>query len=176
MLSSEKSTLRKEIRQRKFAFSADELHRKSSAILQKLEQHPLFIQAKTVLLYWSLPDEVYTHDFVERWSMQKTILLPIIIDDDIAPYLFDGKENMQSGCFSISEPATAVCEDEINLAIVPGIAFSPQGQRLGRGKGYYDRFLADFHGKKIGICFDFQLLPEIPVEQFDVKMDEVISN
>jgi 5-formyltetrahydrofolate cyclo-ligase len=71
--------------------------------------------------------------------------------------------------------STDNCQFKAPIILVPGIAFDPQGHRLGRGKGYYDRFLAahpDIY--KIGVCFDFQKVPEVPVDEFDIPVDEVV--
>ena len=64
---------------------------------------------------------------------------------------------------------------EIDLIIVPGVAFDAQCHRLGRGRGFYDRLLSSLHAPKIGICFDFQLVPSVPVESFDHPMDHVVT-
>ncbi|HQG08910.1 MAG TPA: 5-formyltetrahydrofolate cyclo-ligase, partial [Dysgonamonadaceae bacterium] len=65
--------------------------------------------------------------------------------------------------------------DSIDLIIVPGVAFDRKLNRLGRGKGYYDRLLSQLKSPKIGICFDFQLLESIPVEDWDIKMDMIVA-
>lgn len=149
---------------------------KSAALLEKLEQHPRFASAHTVLLYYSLPDEVQTHRFVEKWHRQKRILLPVVKGDILELRIYTGK-----GCLKTSEPyhieepegEAFTAYGEIDLSIIPGVSFDTQGNRLGRGKGYYDRLLPLLHTYNIGICYGFQVSKEIPTEPFDLPMDEV---
>ena len=170
-----KKQLRKEIREEKKRHSADELMALSSALLEQIEQHPRFIASDTILMYHSLSDEVQTHAFVEKWHTSKKILLPIVQGDILILRHYKGKELMQVGAFGIEEPIGEEFTgyDEIELSIIPGIAFDRHGNRLGRGKGYYDKLLPLLHTYNIGICYRFQALEEIPAEPFDRSMDEV---
>ena len=148
----------------------------SIALLNKLEQHPLFIAAKTVLLYYSLGDEVQTHDFIEKWYRQKDILLPVVKGDILELRRYTGPQNLQTGeAYHIEEPTGEAFTDytQIDFAIIPGVSFDKNGNRLGRGKGYYDRLLPQLHSYNVGICFDFQVSDEIPTESFDKPMHEV---
>lgn len=143
----------------------------------RLETHPLFQQAHTVLMYHSLPDEVRTHDFIRKWYVSKRILLPVVKEDGLELYTYNGPDRMKTGAYGIEEPTEGKFTDlrQIDLAVIPGVAFDRHGNRLGRGKGYYDRllpFLATTY--KLGICFPYQLLESIPTEPFDICMDEVL--
>lgn len=142
-----------------------------------LEQHPHFQKAKTVLLYHSLPDEVNTHAFIERWSLQKQLLLPVVKGDELELRFYKPSDELKVGSYHIMEPEGDKLTDysQIDLAVIPGVAFDAQGHRLGRGKGYYDRLLPQLNCFKIGICFPFQIVEEVPTDIYDVKMDEVIS-
>lgn len=154
------------------------LQERSDKIMQRLEETSLFGQASCIALYHAIPGEVQTADFIEKWFRKKKILLPVIEGDDLRLLLYTGKSSLKSGVFGILEPekgAETVPDEEIDLIIVPGVAFDRQRNRLGRGKGYYDRLLATLKVPKIGICFDFQLQETIPVEPFDKKMDRVIT-
>ena len=85
---------------------------------------------------------------------------------------------MQKGAFGIWEPkpdGEEAVEGAIDLIIVPGVAFDRQCHRLGRGRGFYDRLLSSLDVPKVGICFDFQLVPSVPVESFDYPMDHVVT-
>lgn len=149
----------------------------SDDILKRIEDHPVFQNAKTVLLYHSLPDEVYTHDFIRKWYTHKRILLPVVTGNTLELYTYTGPEKMQTGAYGIAEPTEGKFSNfkEIDLAIIPGMAFDRRGNRLGRGKGYYDRLLPFLAGTyKLGVCFPYQLLESIPTENFDVRMNEVI--
>ena len=144
-------------------------------MLSKLENHPAFRQAHTILLYYSLPDEVQTHEFVERWSREKQIILPVVKGDELELRQYTGPQDLQKGSFGIEEPTGELYDtpEQIELTIVPGVSFDRNGNRLGRGKGYYDRALARLQSYRIGVCFQFQLLPHNPVEATDLPMDEV---
>ena len=174
-----KRILRQSIRTIKASCSKAELEALSVSLLQRLEQHPVFVEARTVLLYHSLPDEVDTHAFIERWCNQKEIILPTVVGDDLELYRYTGPDCLTPGSYGILEPSGERFTDldRITLAVVPGMAFDAQGNRLGRGKGYYDRLLPHLSGAyKIGLCFPFQLLDEeIPHESHDCRMDEVIG-
>lgn len=170
-----KKKLRKQIAQEKSRHAPTELAAASIALLDKLEQHPRFIAARTVLLYYSLGDEVQTHGFVEKWYHQKKILLPVVKGDILELRVYTGKQSMKAGAYHIEEPTGEAFTDyaQIDFTIVPGVSFDRNGNRLGRGKGYYDRLLPQLHSYNVGICFDFQVSDEIPTEPFDKPMDEV---
>lgn len=165
------------ISQTKKQYDIASLKELSEKILYKLETTSSFIGAKTILMYYSLKDEVQTHDFVEQWSKTKTILLPVVVGDDLELRIYGGKEELEEGAYHIDEPTGNVYTDynKIDLVIVPGVAFDLKGNRLGRGKGYYDRLLPQIKAEKIGICFPFQVADNIPTEQFDIRMDKIIT-
>ncbi|MBQ4162847.1 MAG: 5-formyltetrahydrofolate cyclo-ligase [Parabacteroides sp.] len=144
----------------------------------RLEETELFRQASCIALYHALPGEVQTADFIEKWHKQKRLLLPIVKGNDLQLLLYTGKESVKTGAFGIWEPTEeceVVPEEEIDLVIVPGVAFDRQHNRLGRGKGFYDRLLSTLSAPKIGICYDFQLKELIPIEPFDKKMDLILT-
>ena len=137
MIMDEKKALRKEIRQLKQACPPEEKFRKSASVWEKVEGMPIFREAKTVLAYWSMDDEVYTHDFVKKWAGQKTFLLPCVRGDELELRYFDGEEKLAPGeGYAIPEPVGELFTDwaQIDLILVPGVAFDRAGNRLGRGK------------------------------------------
>ena len=152
----------------------------SIPVMCRLESHALFRAAHTVLLYSSLPDEVDTHTFIRRWEGRKRILLPVVVSDsELELRVYTGSGNMRRGAFNIDEPAGAAFTDygSIDLAVIPGVAFDRHGNRLGRGRGYYDRLLARLGWAgvpTIGVCFDFQKLDAIPAETHDIAVGEVL--
>ncbi|MBQ8672977.1 MAG: 5-formyltetrahydrofolate cyclo-ligase [Bacteroides sp.] len=151
---------------------------RSREIMERLEHHPVFQASDTVLLYHSLPDEVNTHEFVERWGGRKQLLLPVVVGDDLELRRYDGPSSMQVGAYGILEPVGENFTDyaAIGFVAVPGVAFDARGNRLGRGKGYYDRLLPRLTAAyKAGICFSFQLLPAIPTAPFDIRMDGIVT-
>lgn len=174
-----KQTLRKEIRQQKKAYSADELCRMSESVTKRLLAHPRLKTAHTILLYASLADEVDTHRLTDCLLQQgKTILLPVVINDhDMKICRYDHSTTVANGPFGIIEPQAEAFTHyhEIDLALIPGMAFDRAGHRLGRGKGYYDRFLSQATNiYKIGVCFAFQMVDEVPTDENDIMMNEVI--
>ena len=172
----DKKELRAYIKMLKKQHTKEQLLEQSERILAKLEQHPDFIKADKVMLYSALPDEVQTQAFLEKWHLKKTIILPTVVGDDIIPVEFGKDTTFAVGDFNILEPQNEPYKGIFDLIIVPGVAFDQEGNRLGRGKGYYDRFLCQhLEVKRIGICFDFQLVDTIPTEPFDIRMDEVIT-
>ena len=158
----DKKELRQYIAQQKRNYSVAQKTEWSSSLFQKLEGHPLFLQAHTLLLYHSLTDEVQTHEFIKRWHPYKRIVLPLVKGEELEFRYYEGENSLQAGAFGIKEPTGSLVENlhEIELSIIPG-------------KGYYDRALTKLQSYRIGVCFQFQLLPHIPVEATDLPMDEV---
>lgn len=149
-------------------------------VFAHLRRHSAFQEARTVLLFHSLPDEVNTRPFVAECTAEKTVLLPVVSGPDLLVKRYVSDAALCEGAFHIAEPVGRefTAWQDIDLVIVPGVAFTAQGARLGRGKGYYDRLLAHpafARTYKIGVCYPCQLLQELPVEAHDVRMDEVIT-
>lgn len=180
MTATGKSELRKEIRARKLAFGEKERAEASARIEKALACHPRVTAARVILLYDALPDEVDTRRLMEMLADEgKTVLLPVVLDGqhmEARPYA--GPDTMRTGAFHIREPEGEPFTQLqlVDVAIVPGMAFDRAGHRLGRGRGYYDRFLGRIpQAYKIGICFNFQLVGQVPVDATDVAMDEVVT-
>lgn len=175
----EKKELRKIVRDAKKAVPLSDKIAFSRPIMEGVSNLKSFQESETVLLYWSMDDEVYTHDFVNSWYKEKRILLPCVDGDDLVLRQYTGPESLQPGPqFGIPEPVGPVFDDldKIDMIIVPGVAFDRHNKRMGRGRGFYDRLLKTTpHAKKIGVAFDFQIFDTIPVEPFDVPMDMVVS-
>ncbi len=142
-----------------------------------LEEDPLFRQAHTLLFYHSLPDEVNTTAFIEKWYQAKELLLPAVKGEELELHRYTGPEKCRTGAFGIIEPHDSLFTDYewIDLAIVPAMAFDLAGNRLGRGKGYYDRLLPRLSCPKVGLCFSFQLLDQVPAEPFDVPVNRIFT-
>ena len=159
----------------------DEKLRRSETIMHQVEKLPEFREAHVVLLYWSMADEVQTHDFVNRWYHDKVLLLPCVNGDDLLLRQYTGPECMVTGeQFGIGEPDASLPVftdlNSVEMIIVPGVAFDRTGNRMGRGRGFYDRLLKSTpQALKVGVAYDFQILDEIPVEPHDVKMNRIIS-
>lgn len=172
-----KKEMRRLISSKKKEYSVTTKIEKSETIFEQIKQLKEFEKAKNILCYWSMGDEVYTHDFVMEVSANKDIFLPVVFGNELLIRKFTGIDNMKEGeCFSIFEPdhTDNTTINDIDLVIVPGVAFDLRGRRIGRGKGYYDRLLSGSNVYKIGVCFDFQLVECVPTDEHDILMDKII--
>lgn len=135
---------------------------------------------EVVMLYSALADEVPTQTLMDELvALGKTVLLPRVINEtDMELRRYTGKQDLQEGAYGIMEPTGELFTDygTIDVAIIPGMAFDAEGHRLGRGKGYYDRFLVRVPNLyKIGLCFSWQMVDHIPCDQHDIRMDKIIQ-
>lgn len=172
-----KNEFRKNIRKLKSGLSDEDKIMKSDAVFASVSGSKAFKNAKVILMYWSLPDEVQTHDAVRSFSSTKKVLLPVVKGDELELKEFRGDKMLSSdNDFGIGEPVGEVFSDlgSIDIVVVPGVAFDKQNNRLGRGRAYYDKLLGSLKAYKIGVCFDFQFFDEVPHDENDIKMDEVI--
>ena len=171
-----KNELRHNIKQQKRQFTSQQLAQLSLPVLDRLR--PLLRDAKVVLAYYSLPDEVDTHVLIDELVAEgKTVLLPKVLDDTTMELRrYTGLQDLCEGAYHIMEPVGMTFTDlsQIDVALIPGVAFDAQGHRLGRGKGYYDKFLSLVNTQTIGVCFDFQKVVEVPVDAHDVAVDKVV--
>lgn len=176
-IHEQKNELRRLIRTRKSHFAIEELRQKSALIFTQIEKKSYFLDAQTIFAYWSMDGEVNTHDFILKWAKKKQFILPVVRGNELELRFFDGIQSLKQGSsFGIMEPTGKIVNDltGIDLIIVPGIAFDKAGNRLGRGKAYYDKTLSNCNALKLGVCFDFQLIENIPIEPHDIIMNEVI--
>ena len=174
-----KAELRRSIRKQKELYQSS-FPVWSAELCKIIMQMACWKEAQTVLLYHALPDEPDLQSLLDEGLLQgKQLLLPVVVGDDLVLKYFKGKDSLCEGAFHILEP---VGEDfpleqyhQIDLALIPGMAFDYAGHRLGRGKGYYDRLLPRIpQAHTLGICFPFQLLDTIPSEPHDIPVREVI--
>ena len=177
----QKKELRKEIRERKRDIPVERLRDMSRSVCKRLLEEERLRDASTVMMYYPLADEVDVTPVIERlWEEGKTVVLPKVTGETtMVLHRYAGKGDLKVGAFGILEPCGEVFDDyeAIDVAVIPGMAFDSVCHRLGRGKGYYDRFLPLLHARvyKIGVCFPFQLLDEIPTDEHDIAMDAVLS-
>jgi 5-formyltetrahydrofolate cyclo-ligase len=170
-----KAELRKLVKTRVKNMTEEEKKKESETVMMKLEHTQQFEGAKTILFFHSLPDEVCTHGLIEKYASKKRILLPVV--DGEKWYIREYKGDLKTGEYNIQEPTGVNFHDyeSIDLVVVPGVCFDNDLGRVGRGKGYYDRILKEIKAFKIGVCFDCQLLSKVPTEDWDVKMDQVLT-
>ena len=172
-----KEDIRRSIKARKCMLAADEAIAAAERVFSRLERTAAFLLADKILLYHSLPDELSTRSFLEKWHSRKHFYLPRVngVNLDILPY---DNSRLHIGAFNIEEPTGDDLTDinEIELIVTPGVAYDRNGNRVGRGKGYYDRLLAETRAVKIGVGYDFQLIDDdIETDGHDVKVDIIIT-
>jgi 5-formyltetrahydrofolate cyclo-ligase len=173
-----KAEIRAEVRRRKRAMTAEARAAEAAAVMQLLEQTEEFQQAHRVLLYNSLPDELSTVQFLHHCLTlpDKEIFLPRVNGDDIDILPYRGDSSLSVGAFGISEPIgnELIAPGTIDLVVVPGVAFDRNGNRVGRGKGYYDRLLAQTQAVRIGVAYSCQIFDEVPAEAHDLRMHRTL--
>lgn len=159
---------------------------RSRLIQEKLMRRPEFQSAKTVLFYASFDGEVDTFPMMKQASqLKKTIALPIVTkgSKNFTPTRIKDLDNLHPGPFGIKQPAyiaeSVLSVEHLDLVIVPGLAFDTLHNRLGRGFGFYDRFLASLPEDTpcLGLAFDFQMVDKLPhLEVHDMALTDVIVN
>jgi len=155
-------------------------NRKSKIIKEKLFKNHIFKRAKRVMFYISFDGEVNTREMIkEAQILGKIITVPFCKKNRIIkPCILGKKTKLKKDPYGVCEPVVKRCINlqDIDLVIVPGVAFDRRGNRLGRGRGFYDLFLKKLpkDTPSIGLAFDFQILPSIPATKRDVSVDRVI--
>jgi len=179
-VNASKKRIRAEIGARRRALRPERVQIASQEIISNLLNHPAFLSAQTVALYRALPGEVDLDSlFSECWARKKATAIPLFDAEKGGYELVEvfPETAYRIGHYGIREPVSPapLSIDKVDLMIVPGVAFDSSGNRLGRGGGYYDQFLALFSGTAVGVAFDFQVLPEIPLEPHDRPVNLVLS-
>ena len=176
-----KKELRAAMRRKNLGITPSERAAASGHIFARAELSEAFGRARTVGVFCSLADEPDTSEALARWSATgRRLAVPRVEGDVMRFYEYDPR-TMRPGAFGIAEPGpeARLCEPrELDLVIVPGTAFTAAGARMGRGRGYYDKYFAqpEVHAVKIGVCYAHQLVGELPSEPHDVAMDCVITD
>lgn len=175
-----KQEQRQFIRAQKKQYTAAQLTAMSIGICSKVLASAWWREAGTLLLYYPLADEVDVRPLIkEAFESGRQVLLPVCVGEELELRIYEGEDSLREGAFGIMEPTGQLFAPEhfpdIQLALVPGMAFDRVGHRLGRGKGYYDRLLPKLTKARLqGICFPFQLLDEVPADPHDIPVQEVL--
>jgi 5-formyltetrahydrofolate cyclo-ligase len=176
---SSKDELRRKIAVARDGISPEEAGRLSALIRRRVIEVPEVRSATCVFIYLSYLREVDTHALIEDLlRRKKTVAVPLITGEGVMEaHRIAGLEDLSPGKFGILAPrAMAPCPGPLEVVIAPGIAFTARGDRLGRGKGFYDRFLAAHAGSfAIGLGYEVQIVEEIPITPTDHRMDMVIT-
>ena len=174
-----KQSLRAEVRARLGEMSVEAQKKQSARACEIFLAHDTYANAESILLYMPLRGEVDVRLILERAiSDGKSVALPRYVPETAAyNAFFVGDQPLVPGPFDILEPAMSnpAPLNRLDLIVAPGLGFDARGRRLGRGKGFYDRLLSAATGVKCGICFEEQLLAEIPVEPHDVVLDFIAT-
>lgn len=177
-IKMKKQELREQVKARIRLMSREEREAASIHICQQIISTTEWQEAKTVWLYAALPDEVDLTLLIQNAEHSgKQILLPVVEGDNLQIRFYDPQHLSTKGKFNIQEP-TSHCPtlnnpDEIDLAIIPGRAFTRDGWRMGRGKGYYDRILTSLRCPKWGVAFGCQMAEELPTDPWDIRLERI---
>ena len=178
-----KSAIRKQLRDRLGAMSEADRHAKSLAACAMIAASPEFAAARCIMLYLSTPTEVDTAPLALRaWQHSKTIVVPKVSWDQrrMLPVEITSLRDGLTTTGPVREPiaGTPMPVDFIDMVIVPGVGFTSTGKRIGRGMGFYDRFLAqpEFIGVSCGLAFEEQIVPTLPVLDHDVALSMLATD
>lgn len=152
---------------------------KEEEIFNKLINSFEYNSSRVIALYYSLKSEVDTLKLIEySLNNKKIVLLPRVNGDEMNFYKINTLQNLVKSRFGVMEPLGTFPFDkkEIELIVVPGVCFDRKLNRIGFGKGYYDKYLSDYNGESIGICFEEQLVSEIKSEETDIKLKKIITD
>lgn len=177
-----KATLRRSVLDRIRRLTPDQRTSASLQARELLEEQSLWQNAGSIFFYAPLPGELDVWPLVQdSVAAGKLVCLPRFepaAQRYIACRVKDLSTDISPGRFGVREPAShcvTVPLNQLDLILVPGVAFDPRGNRLGRGKGFYDRLLADTSGIRCGVAFDEQIITEIPVEPHDIPMHCILT-
>ena len=174
----DKNTLRKEIRAQKRAMAEEQIRKKSEALGALFLASDAYRQAKTIYGYLPYNQEVRTVPMLQKaLDDGKQVAVPKVYDDEMRFIYITDMTQVAPGYAGIPEPIAdgPVADNPEALVLMPGLAFDPQGHRIGYGGGFYDRFLAaEPNHPTLALCYDFQMLPQLDTEEFDIPVDCVL--
>ena len=174
----DKKELRRTIRERKRAMTEEEIVSRSEALGVLFAQSEAYKAAKTIYGYLPYNQEVRTVPMLEQALKDgKRVAVPKVYGDEMKFLYLDDLTKVSKGYAGIPEPIDdePVADDETALVLMPGLAFDPQGHRIGYGGGFYDKFLAaEPNHPTLALCYEFQMLPELHTEEHDIPVDTVL--
>jgi 16S rRNA (guanine527-N7)-methyltransferase len=170
-----KTTLRTRMRTLLRQMPVADMSQQSQTIVERIERHPRFYDAKSALVFAPMAGEPNIAPLVERWCGRKEFYLPVVCGDMLKiGRCCSFRELNVRNKYGILEPEPLTDMPTIDVSLVPALAFDVNGNRLGRGGGYYDRLLPQIQAYRMGVCFGLQYLPAVPHTAQDATMDEVI--
>ena len=176
-ISREQTALRAVVEQRRRVLDKAKVAEDSARIIAQIEQMAAFREAKVVMMYYPVHNEVDLRPLLAKYEGQKIFLLPVTHRHSMEVRPYDGEEMMRKGRLGVPEPQTQPYSGHIDLMLVPGVVFDHHCHRIGRGGGYYDKFLRKHpYATKVGVCYSFQLKKHtIPHKRADQKMDRIVT-
>ena len=173
-----KKDIRKRVLEARKAMTKKEWEEKSDSICEKVTSHPFFLESEEIYSYIDYRNEVGTRAIIEKaWQMGKRVAVPKTDEATMSFYYIDSFDDVLPGNWNILEPKTDKPADGKNVCVImPGSVFDRNRNRIGYGKGYYDRYLSNHPGHvTIALAFELQVLDEIPSEEFDIKPQCVMT-
>jgi 5-formyltetrahydrofolate cyclo-ligase len=177
-----KEKIREELIKKRKNLSKNEVLEKSKLILNQLIKMDEFKQASTILFYISYDNEVFTHDKIREHIPVKNIIVPVtdVKNKKLILSKLENWDNLKVGAYRILEPLKEkminVSIDNIDMVIVPGVGFNEHGNRVGHGKGYYDKLLKEIKNALfVGLAFEFQIVRNIPSDINDIPVNLIIT-
>ena len=173
----EQASLRAIVEQRRRMLTPEEVADQSARIISQIENMSAFRDAQTVMMYYPVHKEVDLRPLLTKYAGEKVFLLPVTHRRSMEVRPYDGEDMMRKGRLGVPEPQTQTYKGSIDLMLIPGTVFDHHCHRIGRGGGYYDKFLSKHPAsKKIGVCYSFQMKKhDIPHFLHDHKMDRVVT-
>ena len=174
----DKLQLRRSIRERKRAMSEEEIVSRSEKLAALFIASEAYKNAKTIYGYMPYNQEVRTVPMLEQALRDgKRVAVPKCYGDQMKFIYLEDLTKVEKGYANIPEPIAdePIADDETALVMMPGLAFDPQGHRIGYGGGFYDKFLAaEPNHPTLALCYEFQMLPELKTEAHDIPVDFVL--
>lgn len=174
----DKQALRKAIREKKRAMTEEQICEASLRLGELLVRGEMYQQAKTVYGYLPYNQEVRTTAMLQRALLDgKRVAVPKIYGDEMRFIYLDDLSRVEKGYSGIPEPIAdgPVADDPTALVLMPGLAFDPEGHRVGYGGGFYDRFLEkEPNHPTLALCYEFQMLPKLQTQEHDIPVDCVL--
>ncbi len=175
-----KAELRREILKIRRAMNPAERQEQSAEIARKFLASPEYQAAQSIGFYASKLDEVATDSLIEQaLATGKVVVLPRVANEKLIWHVIESLTDLKEGCYGVREPGESLLvieTGELDLIVVPGVAFDRAGDRLGYGKGYYDSTLKDYKGKTVGLAFACQMVKQVPTNNFDQWVNKVLVN
>jgi 5-formyltetrahydrofolate cyclo-ligase len=182
MINVKKKSIRKNILARRNALTGEQIETMSKGICETFISLDEVRNCSTMMIFMSFGSEVNTDYIIERaWQWDKRVLVPLCKPETKKLVIFPIKtfNDVEPGYFGIREPKKDILKPaskaEVDLVVVPAVAFDRRGYRVGYGGGYYDRFLTSMNVPKIGLAFSCQIIPEAPTDRYDIPVDGIIT-